>query len=92
MEQADVCYSRATDNYLENSIYCGSGLQTNGLSPSLTFRPRGSLARVLYYKQRRDQYLSYFDKSQVSVFIFKLLFFCLGILLLKSCTNLIFLS
>lgn len=35
--------------------------------PAMSFyRPRGSLARALYEKQRADEYLNNFDKNEVS--------------------------
>lgn len=37
---------------------------------SLAFRPRGSLARALYEKQRTDDFLSHFDKTKVRFFSF----------------------
>ncbi|KAH0809029.1 hypothetical protein GEV33_013766 [Tenebrio molitor] len=35
--------------------------------PALSLRPRGGLARALYEKHQTDQFLSQFDKSQLTV-------------------------
>ncbi|XP_019870274.2 protein-L-histidine N-pros-methyltransferase [Aethina tumida] len=45
----------------DNILKCGIG--AGELSPSWSFRPRGSLARALYQKQQHDEFLSHFDKK-----------------------------
>jgi hypothetical protein len=40
--------------------------------PALSLRPRGGLARALYEKHQTDQFLSQFDKTQVSASGFSL--------------------
>lgn len=37
----------------------------NNLAPSVSFKPRGMVARSLYQKQMHDEFLSQFDKQEV---------------------------
>ncbi|CAH1959791.1 unnamed protein product [Acanthoscelides obtectus] len=57
-----VCF-RDTNEQCE--VYnCGGRLGSGGLGSSLSLRPRGSLARALYHKQKHDEYLNSFDKNE----------------------------
>ncbi|XP_072390812.1 protein-L-histidine N-pros-methyltransferase isoform X1 [Diabrotica undecimpunctata] len=46
-----------------DGINC-KGIETPHLGPSLSFRPKGSLARALYEKQKHDEFLEQFDKNE----------------------------
>lgn len=48
---------------------CDSAVHTGSLGSTLSFRPRGSLARALYQKQQHDEFLSQFDKDEVSLYL-----------------------
>nr|CAH7733539.1 unnamed protein product [Callosobruchus chinensis] len=69
-----VCFRETNDRC---DVYnCGSTLSTGSLSSSFSFRPRGSLARALYHKQKHDEYLCSFDKNEVSFMSFYLVKSC----------------
>lgn len=46
---------------------CNNVFDAGNSHPTVSFRPRGVLARSLYHKHRHDEYLSQFDKKQVSL-------------------------
>ncbi|CAH1155318.1 unnamed protein product [Phaedon cochleariae] len=50
-----------TSSYSETSC---ENVNAVDLASSLAFRPRGSLARALYRKEKHDEYLSQFDKAE----------------------------
>ncbi|CAG9818517.1 unnamed protein product [Phaedon cochleariae] len=52
-----------TSSYSETSC---ENVNAVDLASSLAFRPRGSLARALYRKEKHDEYLSQFDKAETS--------------------------
>lgn len=46
---------------------CNGGLDAGNVSPRISFRPRGVLARTLYEKQKHDEYLNRLNKREVSL-------------------------
>lgn len=47
-----------------DSLTCNDVHSRSVTPPSLSFRPKGSLARALYEKQKHDEFLEQFDKKQ----------------------------
>lgn len=45
---------------------CNGVLKQGNMNNTVSFRPRGVLARTLYDKQKHDEYLSQFNKREVS--------------------------
>lgn len=63
MSQNDFCESTG-QNF--TSCESESASTSTGVLNLRNFRPRGTLARALYEKQIADDYLSNFDRNEVS--------------------------